>query len=331
MLERFKILFIEGWKGFLFAVFVGTTSYLICDSIQSPLVDVLLVSLLLGMVIRTMFCDCCTDLVKGFYLAPLVFIPVGVILYGAVNLKFGLITEVKASLIFLLLAIVAVYFSVILWLGKILKLKKKITYLIATGSAICGASAITITTPAVDADPEDVSISLISIFIVALVGLFIIVPVLEKLFGLSAETYAVLSGMIFQFTGFVKASVSKLPEELAGLALSIKATRYMVLLVSIPFFASLTRNKIRTPWFLWAFLASGFAAFYFPSVIEPLIPTFKPLLGIVWSIALVGIGLTADIRAVWSQDGIKALGVAFGGFLAAITVFLFLVSAIINH
>lgn len=144
-----------------------------------------------------------------------------------------------------------------------------------------------------------------------------------------------LSGSVLQFTGFVKAASTNLPAlsevippgEVAPLALLVKAPRYLGLLIAIPLFASLIRRKAYVPWFLWAFLAAGLigSAIYglnqglFKEVIKPII---TPIYGIFWSIAMAGIGLNADIKALLSDDGAKAILMAFGGFIAAIIVFL---------
>lgn len=261
-------------------------------------------------------------LIPGFILTPLIFIPIGIIFYGAVNLNFVKFAEINIGLMVLLLVIMLVYFGVILFLGRLLKQKKQITYLVATGSAICGALAIAITAPAVDAEPDDVSISLISVFIAAAFGLFILLPFIAGLLGLNNQIYALLSAMTLQFTGFVKAATGSFVKEISTLALSVKAARYLGLLITIPLFASLTKKKFYIPWFLWAFLGAGFLFSYIPAIAKPLTLIFKPTLDILWSIAMAAIGLNADIRVLLSDNGVKSLFMAFGGFIVAVLVFL---------
>ena len=321
MNNKYFTLFKTGWLGLLLACAVGFISYFLKELIKSPLVDSLLVAMILGIIIRTAISNN-KKLIPGFVLAPLVFIPIGVIFYGAVNLNFVKIAQIDAKFIILLLAIILVYIGVILGLGKFLKQRKQVTYLVATGSAICGASAIAITAPTVEADPDDVSTSLISVFVVASFGLFILLPFLNSLLGMSEQIFALFSGMTLQFTGFVKVAAGELTKEMSSLALSVKAARYIGLLFVIPYFASLIKKKIHIPWFLWAFLGTGLLFSFLPKmIINSLMPILKPTLDILWAMAMAGIGLNADIKALISDNGLKALLMAFCGFIAAVLTF----------
>lgn len=309
-----------GGCGFIFSCAIGIGAFLLGKVVNSPLVECLLVALILGMVVGSAF-GRNKRFAKGTFLTYSVFIPIGAILYGAINLDLLKIGKIDPSVLILLFLVIVSYFLTVLVAGRILGQKKPITYLIASGSGVCGASAIAISSPAVEAEPEDVSISLLSVFTVALFGLFILFPFLSSALGLSDNVYALLSGMTLQFTGFVKAAVAGLPKEAADLAISVKAVRYLVLLISIPVFASLTKKRAYAPWFLWAFLAAGAAFSFFPDLLSPLEPTFKILLDIFWSIAMAGIGLNTDVRTLFSDDGLKALGMAFAGFAVAVTTF----------
>jgi len=332
-----KNLFIKvkrGWFGLLLATILGLIAYYINIYTKSGIADPLLVAMVLGI---------CTKLVlknnktlnTNFAVAPAIFIPVGIIFYAAKNLNFIKFSRVDPSITVLLLLVILTYIAVILLLGEVTKQKKEITYLTATGSAICGASAIAITSPAVNAEPEDVSISLLSVFIAAIFGLFMLIPFLSVLFELDNQSYALLSGSVLQFTGFVKASIKTMPplsmtvptEDVPTIALSVKAVRYLGLLIVIPLFASMIKKRLFLPWYLWAFLAAGISGslIYYnnPSFYDNvLIPLIKPVYLILWSIAMAAIGLNVDAKQLLSNNGIKALIIAFVGFIVAVSVFL---------
>jgi uncharacterized integral membrane protein (TIGR00698 family) len=338
--EEFFVMLKEGWLGLLLAIVIGLVAYFIKTYTKSNLADPLLVAMIIGILLNSVLKGS-KKWSSGFVLAPLIFIPIGIIFYAAKNLNFVKFSRVNLSMIILLLFVILTYIGVILFLGEVLKQKKKITYLTATGSAICGASAIAITSPVVNADPDDVSISLLSVFVAATFGLFMLLPFLSILFGLDNQIYALLSGSVSQFTGFVKASVGTMPplpmtipsENVLSLALSVKAVRYLGLLIVIPLFASLVKKKLFLPWYLWAFLGAGIGGslvyannttFYK----EVLIPTIKPIYNILWAIAMAAIGLNMDVKQLLSNNGIKALIMAFVGFIAAVGVFLLGVSVI---
>lgn len=332
-INNFLKLINEGRSGLLLAIFIGMAGYGTRVVTNAPIANPLLIALIMGIIVRTAMGDI-KKFKYGFTLAPKMFIPVGIVFYAANNLNFIKLAKVEVSMIAVLIVEILVYFLVVLVLGKVLGQRKQITYLTATGSAICGASAIAITSPAVEAEPDDISISLLSVALAAFVGLFIVFPFLAILFDVTNRTYSLLSGSVLQFTGFVRVAVGSMPpltvampeKELMSFALSVKATRYLVLLIAIPLFASLVKNKIYIPWFLWAFLGAGLLGSWIYSTNEffythILIPYIRPIYDISWSIAMAAIGLNADGKQLLSNHGAKALIMAFAGFFAATATF----------
>jgi len=322
----------EDWRVIGISVLIGSLAYGIKVATSSPFVDPLLLAMVIGIATRTIGSSWLTGV--GYSVAPRILIPLGIVFYGLKNLNFVKIAHTEKSALILVIVIMLVYYGVIFYLGNLFKQRKQIIYLTATGSAICGASAIVMTSPAVEAEPDDVSVSLLSVALAAFLGLFIFLPFFALLFGLPGEIYALLSGSVLQFTGFVKAAMQNIPylksnfseKELTSLALSIKAIRYMGLLVAIPLFGSLIRRKFYFPGFLWAFLGAGILGSWIYSVhltfySQTLTPLIAPIYNISWSIAMAAVGLNADIRQLFSYHGTKALMMAFGGFMGAVATF----------
>ncbi|MFZ2303786.1 MAG: putative sulfate exporter family transporter [Minisyncoccia bacterium] len=319
--NRISLIIMEGWPVLLLASFLGFASYGVKVVTGSNFADPLFIALLLGILARVIILRNKTQmLTHGFSLALVILIPIGTVLYGAINLNFVNLAKIDSRVFVIMVATLLAYFVVILLLGKLLNQREKTTYLIATGSAVCGASAIAITAPAIDAEPNDVSVGLISVFIAGVFGLFIFLPFLINLFEINDQVYAILSGTTLQFTGFVKTSVGGLSKDAISIALATKATRYMALFLIIPIFSSMVKRKFHTPWFLWAFLAAGLVFSFVPKISETLTPVLKPILDILWSIAMAAIGLNADIRMLISDNGLKALLMAFVGFFVAVAV-----------
>ncbi len=323
----------EAWPGLLVAVLIGAAGYGLKAATRAPIADPLLLAMIFGIIFRTAIGDS-ARLKSGFTVAPAILIPPGIVFYAANNLDFVKFSKVEAGMVALLIMEVLVYFGVILLTGRLLGQKREITYLTATGSAICGASAIVITSSAVKAEPDDISISLLAVTMAALVALFILLPFLAILFDINNWAYGLLSGSILQFTGFVKASVAGMPPltavipagELLPFALSVKALRYLGLLLAIPLFASMASNKIHIPRILWVFLGAGLIGTWIHSAnetfyTETLSPLIKPVYGISWSVAMAAVGLNADARQLLSNNGAKALIMAFAGFSAATITF----------
>jgi len=319
--------------GCLTAAFIGTLAYSLCRVSHSPVLDPLVLALAAGVLCRTMV-GSHIPFAAGSTPAALICFPIGMTFYAVKNLNFAAYATVRPTSMILAALIVFVYFATVLILGRLLGQRDRISYLTATGSAICGASAIAIASPAVDADSDDVSVSLLAVTTAAMVALFVLLPFVATTAGLTDRTYGLLSGSTLQMTGCVKAAVMNLPflrrqlsnEELVTLALSVKAARYLGLLIAIPLFASLTQKRLYLPWTLWLFLGAGllgtwiglaWSDFYHTQ----LIPMITPLYSISWSIAMATIGLSADARQLLSNNGAKALVMAFAGCGAAVATF----------
>jgi len=312
---------------------IGVTAYTLTVIWNAPVADPLVIALVAGVIARTSLGSRKT-LQSGFAAAPRICIPAGIAFYAVKNLNFTQFTAVRPMSIVLGALVVSVYFATILILGKFLRQKARISYLTATGSGICGASAIAVASPAVDADSDDISVSLLAVTAAALVTLFTLLPFVATTLGMTDRTYGLLSGSVLQMTGFVKAAVMNLPflsrqlsdKELVSLALSVKAARYLGLLIAIPLFASLVQKRFYIPWVLWLFVGAGIlgtwiSAAHHQFYVATLIPVVKPIYGISWSIAMAAIGLNADVRQLLSNNGAKALVMAFAGCVAAIATF----------
>jgi len=328
----------KNWFPLLLSFLLGLSAYFLKIYIKSGLLDPLLVAMLFGILINIVLRRRWS---LSFSTAPLTLIPIGIVFYGMKNLNFVEFSMVNPYVMALLGVIMLTYFGVIFLLGKLLNQRKKITYLTATGSAICGASAIAITSSVIEADPDDVSVSLLSVFAAAMFGLFLLLPFLTLLFGFDNKLYALFSASVLQFTGFVKVSLQTLPflkevismNEAIDLALSVKAVRYLGLLIAIPLFASLTKKKFILPWYLWAFLGAGILGSYIYATNETLykntlIPIVKPIYTVLWASAMAAIGLNTDIEKLLGSNGIRALVMSFLGFFTATVVFILGVSMV---
>jgi len=320
-------------SGIGLALVLGLCAYGCQILLNSDLADPLLIALILGIVLRS-FIPNNSKIIKGITFAPKIFIPIGIVFYAFKNINFVKYAKLDPRFAILTTLVIITYFVSIVILGKLLKQKKEITYLTATGSGICGASAIAVTSHAMDADSDDVSISLMAVTFIGIMALFVIIPFLGTLFDLSNRSYALLSGTVLQFTGFVKAAMGNIPpltEEMplaaaTKLAISIKATRYLGLLITIPVFGSIRKNKKYTASIMALFLFSGIAGslvFKFNNSFytETITPILSPSYNILWSIAMGAVGLNADIRQLLSNNGLKAMIMALGGFICATIIF----------
>ncbi len=330
MIKQIKGIF----PGFFAAVILGLCGYLVRELTKLVIIEPLVVSLIAGIIFRSIVGDKQVWFSIGQKAALAIFLPFGIVFYGLKNLNFVKISQVSPGIIILLFLIVIVYLLVIYFLGKAWKQKKEITYLTTAGSAICGASAIAITSNAVKAEPEDVSISLISVTLCAFLGLYILLPFFAVLVNMGNKTYALFSASVLQFTGFVKAANMEtvaLEQQISvdaavKLGLLFKSVRYLGLFFLLPFFASIEKKKIVLPYPLWLFLFAGIAGsfiyskapLYYSGDFSNLV---TPLYNLSWCGAMAAIGMRVSIFEFFSNNALKAFGAAMAGFIAAIVTF----------
>src|SRR3954452_14304605 len=79
-------------------------------------------------------------------------------------------------------------------LGRLFKLKPKLTTLLAVGSAVCGVSAIIAAKGAIDADDEDSSFAIAAILALGAIALFSF-PLIGHSLRMSDSSYGIWAGL----------------------------------------------------------------------------------------------------------------------------------------
>ena len=144
------------------------------------------------------------------------------------------------------------------FVGKALKMPRKLSHLTASGTAICGGSAIAAVASAIDAKDSDVSISLGVIFLLNSIALFLF-PALGHLLGMSQGQFGLWSAIAIHDTSSVVGAASAYGEEALQIATTVKLARALwiipVSLLSLFLFKS-KGSKITIPWFIFLFVAA---------------------------------------------------------------------------
>ena len=311
--------------GFLLTVALGVTSFFV--STMHDTLDALLVALLAGMLVRLLFGTQKWFVLVVAYAKDLkdVLIPIGVLLYSAtININRSL-TLPGTVYVHTLISFI-VLLGVALILGKLFRLPQKTSWLTAVGSAVCGASAIAITSTAIDAKDEDISNSMIAITLVGLLAVVLYQTPLPFFSGLDRETYAVLSGATLQQTGMVKIATSSLGNLAKDIALPVKVLRT----ASIPFVAlAFFYLTVKKEGFIKGrrYFIAVLAAFIVILGLTGLSPQFalithlkgvKIAATIVFATAFANLGLLVDFKAM----KLRPVIVALLAWVASVAVFL---------
>lgn len=194
--------------------------------------------------------------------------------------------------------------------GKLLKVKDKTSSLISSGTAICGGSAIAAVGPAINAEPEELSVSLGTVFVLNSVALFLF-PLIGHQLGLSQGQFGIWSAIAIHDTSSVVGASQAFGEQALAIATTVKLARALWIAPVALMFAFIYRNrakgataKIVVPWFILFFVAAAAFRTYAPSFVLPSI--FDSLV----NLAKAGMTVTLFlIGASLSRETLKAVGV----------------------
>lgn len=151
-------------------------------------------------------------------------------------------------------------------LGYALHLNRKTAYLISSGTAICGGSAIAAVGPVMRADENEMAVSLGVIFILNAIALFIFPP-LGRLAEMSQAQFGTWAAIAIHDTSSVVGAGEAYGPEALQMATLIKLTRALwiipLALVTMAVFRDKT-GKISIPWFIFLFILAMVANTYLP-------------------------------------------------------------------
>ncbi|MFW5747035.1 MAG: putative sulfate exporter family transporter [Nanoarchaeota archaeon] len=314
-------------------------AFVIASWLPSFMREPVLLALLLGFGLRRFLRAQESDqyVIRPSHIAHIL-IPIGIFFYAARNVRYSGLVQSDVNTLCILVIVAVAYFLSVLALGKIFGIPRKIRYLVATGSAVCGISAIVMTSDALDADAEEISVSVIAVSLIGMYGLFVLLPFTSALFSLLPEAFAYLAGSTLQLTGLVRVIPSVVPHltgglSIAELALGIKSIRYLFLIICIPLCASLLARKIHLPSALWVYIIGGIlgslvAGIDMANVYASEWSTFLSVAyTIAWGAVMAAIGVSTDVSALLSRSGFWALLVA--GFSMCIAILTFIVSGLL--
>ena len=245
---------------------------------------------------------------------------------AVVGLGFGMnlhsaLAAGKEGMLFTIVSVVGVMVLGVV-LGKVLRVNPKNAYLISSGTAICGGSAIAAVAPIIDADDNDTSLALATIFILNAIALFIFPPIGEAL-GLSQQQFGTWAAIAIHDTSSVVGAGAAYGPEALQVATTIKLTRalwiFPLALVSILVFRS-KGKKVAIPWFILFFILAMIANTYIniPSeVTGAIVVASKKALSL--TLFLIGCGLSLGaIKKVGAKPLI--LGVLLWVIISVVTL-----------
>jgi uncharacterized integral membrane protein (TIGR00698 family) len=235
----------------------------------------------------------------------------------------------------------AIGISLTLWLGLLLgrlfKVERVSSTLIAAGTAICGGSAIAALGPVLEAGEEALAVSLGAVFVLNSVALFLF-PALGHHFGLSQTQFGTWAALAIHDTSSVVGASEHYGAGALAIAVPVKLVRALWIVPVSLLYATLitsragsgtatetgTRAKAHLPWFLAWFLLAATVATFLPKMLPSLQATLHSDFGAFAKLGKSGLAVTLFL--IGSSLNRRALSrVGFQPLLQA--VLLWIVSA----
>ncbi len=202
-------------------------------------------------------------------------------------------------------------------LGRYMDIDRKTSYLISSGTAICGGSAIAAVGGVLRANENEMAVSLGVIFILNAIALFIFPP-MGHFFGLSQAQFGTWAAIAIHDTSSVVGAGAEYGAEACDLATLIKCTRALWIIPLAFFTMWYFRNdksgegkaKVSIPWFILLFVVAMVIFTYTPeSAMTVMGPVYNAIVVIAKKalvVVLFAIGASLSLKVV-KQVGVKPL------------------------
>ncbi len=162
-----------------------------------------------------------------------------------------------------------------LLLGKLLNVGGKASYLITLGTAICGGSAIAAIAPITDANEEEISVSMGTVFLLNSVALLLF-PVIGWSLHLSQSQFGLWAALAIHDTSSVVGAAARYGPQALAIGTTVKLARALwivpVSLVTAAYMGRAAKRegrdghhaRVKVPWFIFLFVGASVLSTYLP-------------------------------------------------------------------
>ena len=243
---------------------------------------------------------------------------------SVVGLGFGmnLVQSLKSGAEGMLFTIISVALVMIVgvWLGRRMRIEQKTSYLISSGTAICGGSAIAAVGGVLKANENQMAVSLGVVFILNAIALFVFPPI-GRMLGMSDGQFGTWAAIAIHDTSSVVGAGQAYSATACEIATLVKCTRALWIIPLAFFTAYLYRNdasatgktKVAVPWFIVLFVVAMVVNTYTPesltSTMQPIYQGIAMLAKRMMTVVLFAIGAGLSLKVV-RQVGLRPLVLA---------------------
>lgn len=251
--------------------------------------------------------------------------------YSVVGLGFGMNLQAslqsgKEGMVFTIISVAGTMLTGWFIGRKLIKVDRNTSYLISSGTAICGGSAIAAVGPVIKARDEEMSVALGTIFILNAIALFIF-PVIGHWLNMSQQQFGTWAAIAIHDTSSVVGAGQAYGEEALKVATTIKLTRALWIIPLALATTLIFKNKgqkISIPWFIFFFIAAMIFNTYILSTTETGIAIGNAINGfarksLTITLFFIGASLSPDVL---KKVGVKPLvqGIALWAVISLSTL-----------
>lgn len=316
--------------GFIVALIVALSSMFLAKFV--PALGAAPIAIFLGMFVGNIFLNQ-KVFQRGYKFSESDLLSYSIVLLGA-TLSISTISEIGLNgVMFIVLQMTATIIGA-LYIGKKLGFAQNFRFLMASGNAVCGSSAIAATAPVIDADDNDKGIAITIVNVTGIVLMFLLPLLGDILYKNDTLHTSAIIGGILQSMGQVVASGAMVNEGVKDLSTIFKIVRIIFLVVVVFVFGHLKNKtnkeiaveevedvknrKIKVPWYVIGFfiMCGLFSVNIISSDLSALCKEVSKVLEI---IALAAIGLRVNIRELIKQGKNATLYAMFVGIVQIVS------------
>ncbi|MGA2728830.1 MAG: putative sulfate exporter family transporter [Terracidiphilus sp.] len=191
-------------------------------------------------------------------------------------------------------------------LGKVFDVKRRISFLISAGTAICGGSAIAAIAPISGASEEEIAVSLGTVFVLNSVALLAF-PAIGSFLHMTQTQFGLWSALAIHDTSSVVGATAKFGAVALAVGTTVKLARALwIVPMSIgTSLANKSKARIQWPWFILFFCLAAVANTYM-NAFQAFYPSLKHLgvIGLTVTLFLIGTGIS---KTTLREVGVRPL------------------------
>ena len=196
------------------------------------------ISLFLGIVLALLF-KLPQDFLSKKYGSKI--LQTGIVFLGG-SLSLGTVYETNTDFFLWICLYVILAFAFVIFLGKLMGISEKLSFLLASGTAVCGGTAIASVAPSIKAKPEEVSTALTIVFILNAIAVLCF-PLANEYLGLTERQFGAWAALAIHDTASVVGAASSVGEISVEIAATLKVARTIWIVPLVIISAWLYRSK----------------------------------------------------------------------------------------